>query len=338
MCIVFITGEKMSEERFIRILSNSASHAEKNRFYQELEDNNNLREAFLNYKTIYTISVCQNNGKMPIPDSGFEEFWNRLKPVKSITSIQLWFRYAAIFIMALSLGFFAQYIISGKKETPVFTHQIEYTSEKGAVSIVHLEDGSAIWLSSGSKIIIISKSTGEMSALLNGEAYFDMVPNSKRKFVLDLGYFKVKDIGTKFDVRAYHDEKGISASLVDGKIEFSRNEEQPMLSIKPGEYMQFDKLSSQMVVSPQDPTIATAWKEGKFVFIHKTLAEICHELESWYNVEIIITNKSLANTRYTSVIKRTTTVKLVMKMLSLTDNINYKITDRKEAKDIVYIY
>ena len=295
----------MSEERFIRILSDSATHAEKENFYQELEKNSDLREAFLNYKTIYTISVCQNNGKLPVSDSSFEEFWNKLKPVKSFTSFQLWFRYAAIFVMALSLGFLVQYLIAGKKEIPVYTHQIEYTSEKGAVSIVHLEDGSAVWLSSGSKIIITSKSTGEMTAQLNGEAYFDMVPNPRRNFVLDLGYFKVKDIGTKFDVRAYHDEKGISASLVDGKIEFSKGEEQPILSILPGEYMQFDKQSNHMVVSPQDPSIATAWKEGKFVFIHKTLAEICHELESWYNVEIIITNKALANTRYTSVIKRT---------------------------------
>jgi ferric-dicitrate binding protein FerR (iron transport regulator) len=328
----------MSEERFIAILSDSATHAEKNSFYHELEENADLREAFLNFKTIYTISVCQNNGKLPVSDSSFEEFWNKLKPVRKYTSVQLWFRYAAIFVMALSLGFMVQYLISGKHETPVYTHHIEYTSEKGAVSIIHLEDGSAVWLSSGSKIIISSKSTGEMSAMLNGEAYFDMVPNPKRNFILDLGYFKVKDIGTKFDIRAYHDEKAISASLVDGQIDFSRNGDGPMLSIVPGEYMQFDKQSSHMVVSKQDPSIATAWKEGKFVFIHKTLAEICHELESWYNVEIIIANKSLANTRYTSVIKRTTTVKLVMKMLSLTDNINYIITDRKEARDIVYIF
>ena len=93
-----------------------------------------------------------------------------------------------------------------------------------------------------------------------------------------------------------------------------------------------------MTVSRRDPSIATAWKDGKFVFIDKSLAEICRELENWYNVEIIIRDKSLANTKYTSVIKRTTTVNMVLKMLSLTDKINYKITDRKEAHDIVYVY
>ena len=57
-------------------------------------------------------------------------------------------------------------------------------------------------------------------------------------------------------------------------------------SMKPGEYMQFNKQSNHMVVASTDPSIAAAWKDGKFVFIHKTLAEICRELESWYNVQL----------------------------------------------------
>ena len=328
----------MSEEIFVKILSGSATEAEKSSFYQELEENSELRQAYFEYKTIYTIAVCQNSAELPVPQNSFENLRNRLKPAKGLTYIGLWYRYAAIFILALTVGFLVQYLIEADKVQPVYTHQIEYTSEKGSVSVLHLKDGSAIWLSSGSKIVVSSKSTGEMTAVLNGEAYFDMVPDPKRNFTIDLGYFKVKDIGTKFDIRAYRDEKGITASLSDGQIDFSRNGDQPIVSLKPGEFMQFDKETNHLVISKQDPTIAMAWKDGKFVFIHKTLAEICHELESWYNVQIVITNQSLANTRYTSVIKRTTTVKLVMKMLSLTDNINYKITDRKEAKDIVLIY
>ena len=165
-----------------------------------------------------------------------------------------------------------------------------------------------------------------------------MIPDNKRDLTVDLGYLKVKDIGTKFDIRAYHDEKLISATLVNGQIDVSGSTVQPLLSLKPGEYLQFDKQTNQMNVTKQDPSISSAWKDGKFVFIHKSLAEICRELEAWYNVRIEINNHTLANTRYTSVIKRTTTVKLVLEMLSLTDKIHYKITDRKEGKDLVYIF
>jgi ferric-dicitrate binding protein FerR (iron transport regulator) len=273
-----------------------------------------------------------------LPQDGFERLWNRIKPVQASKMINLWYRYAAVFIIALSIGILMRNQYSSNPEVPLTTQRIKYTSEKGSVSTIHLEDGSAIWLSSGSNIIILKSSNGEMSAQLDGEAYFDMIPDPDRKFSVDLGYFKIKDIGTKFNFRAFSSEAGIYASLVEGQIDLFNKGELSMLSMKPGEYMKFEKQTSNITVVKQDPSIATAWIDGKFVFIDKTLADICSELENWYNVEIIIGNKSLSATRYTSVIKRTTTVNMVMKMLSLTDKINYKITDRKEARDIVYIY
>lgn len=328
----------MSEEIFTRILNNSSTETEKNSFYQELEADSSLKDAFLQYKTLYVLSALQNKENINPSEHGFENLWHRLNPSGGLTIRDLWYRYAAIFIVALALGVMVQYLVNSTREVPVYTHQIEYSSEKGAVSKIHLEDGSTIWLSSGSKINITKRSTGEMSAVLKGEAYFDMVPDPNRNFIVDLGFFQVKDIGTKFDIRAYPEEHYINAALADGQIDFCKGSNEKMHSLKPGEFMHFDKQTSRMTVSRQDPSIATAWKDGKFVFIHKTLAEICHELESWYNVTIIIKNKSLAGTRYTSVIKRTTTVKLVLNMLSLTDQINYTINDRKEDKDIVYIY
>ena len=328
----------MSEELFVKIINGSATTTEKNDFYQELEKNGELKEAFFQFKTIYAITASTRISSSDHSIASFERIWSHLNPEKRVSIQGLWYRYAALFILALGLGFLVQYMVDSNKATPVYTQQIEYSAEKGAVSTIHLEDGSSIWLSSGSRIILIKKSTGEMSAELNGEAYFDMVPDPRRNFVVDLGFFKVRDIGTKFDIRAYQEEQVINVALVEGRVDFCQRGAAPMRSLKPGEYMQFNKQSNHLVVSKQDPSIATAWKEGKFVFIHKTLGEICHELESWYNVEIVIGNKSLANTRYTSVIKRTTTVKLVLNMLSLTDKINYKITDRKEAKDFVYIY
>lgn len=328
----------MSEEIFIKILNNSATEAEKSSFFKFLEENSNQRELFHQYKNLYAVSNCKSDPRNQVQSDRFERFWRRVRPVKQRQLLNLWLRYAAVVVVTFSLSFFLQYLVFTNKSDATFTQKIEYTSERGSVSTIHLEDGSAIWLSSGSKIVLNKNAAGEMSAQLNGEAYFDMVSDPKRKFTVDLGYFKVKDIGTKFDIRAYRDEAVVCAALVDGQIDLYKSGGEPVLSMKPGEYLQFDKQTNHTTVSNQDPSIATAWKDGKFVFIDKTLAEICHELGNWYNLQIIIENKSLANTKYTSVIKRTTTVKLVLEMLSLTDKINYKITDRKEGSDIVYIY
>ena len=328
----------MSEEIFIKILNNSATEAEKGSFYESLEEDSDKRALFQQYKNLYFVSTFDSNEYINFQKNSFERFWNRIHPSKVYRMADLWYRYAAVFIVALSMGFLMQHFGKANKKVRELTQQIEYTSEKGSVSTIHLEDGSAIWLSSASKIKLTKRSTGEMSAQLIGEAYFDLVPDSARKFIVDLGYFKVRDIGTKFNIRAYNDEKGVYATLVGGRIDLFSKGDRSMGTMKPGEYLQYDKQDNRIHVSQQDPSIAIAWKEGKFVFIDKTLSEICHELENWYNVQIIIQNKSLAKTKYTSVIKRTTTVNLVLKMLSLTDKINYKITDRKEARDIVTIF
>ena len=328
----------MSEEIFIKILDNTATEVEKSSFYQSLEEDGEKRELYYQYKNLYVISDSRIDKYEDIQKESFEHFWSRINPMKTFNIHQLWYRYAAVFVIALSLGLLIQYFNSAPIVIPGIS-KIEYTSEKGSVSTIHLEDGSAIWLSSGSKITLLKSATGEVTTQLNGEAYFDLIPSQARKFAVDLGYFKVKDIGTKFNIRAYTEEPGVFATLVDGQINlFDKSNTNPFLTMQPGDYLHFDKQSNRIAVTKQDPSIATAWKEGKFVFIDKTLAEICKELENWYNVEIIISNKSLANYKYTSVIKRTTTVNMVMKMLALTDKINYKITDRKEAHDIVYVY
>jgi ferric-dicitrate binding protein FerR (iron transport regulator) len=338
MCLVVNTSENMTDGIFKKILDNTASNAEKLNFYKQLEKDPSLREIFYSYKNLHTVSNLDASKYLTLQDESFERFWSRVNQINSSRLVRLWFRYAAVFVVALSLGFMIRYLMPVSKEASGLVQQFEYTSEKGSVSTIHLEDGSAIWLSSASKIVLHKNTAGAMTVQLKGEAYFDLVPDPMRNLTIDLGYFKVRDIGTKFNIRSYSAEKGVYTTLVDGQIDLVNNENKSLLSMKQGEYMQYDKETGQLAVSLRDPTIATAWKDGKFVFIDKSLVEICHELENWYNVEIIIRDKALANSRYTSVIKRTTTVNMVLKMLSLTDKINYKITDRKEARDIVYIY
>ncbi len=328
----------MSDEIFKKILDNKATQAEKFNFYQELEQDHAMRELFYSYKNLHTVSGLDVSRYSVEQKASFERFWSRVNPINALRLYKIWYRYAAVFIIALSLGYLMNHLVPVSKDKPVLFQHIEYTSEKGSVSTIHLEDGSAIWLSSASKLSLDKQPSGEMTARLNGEAYFDLIPDTSRKLSVDLGNFKVRDIGTRFNIRAYGAEPNVFTTLVEGKVVLFDNENKSLLSMEPGEYMKFDKKTNQIAVSQQDPSIATAWKDGKFVFIDKSLAEICRELENWYNVEIIIGNKSLANNKYTSVIKRTTTVNMVLKMLALTDKINYKVTDRKEARDIVYVY
>jgi ferric-dicitrate binding protein FerR (iron transport regulator) len=223
------------------------------------------------------------------------------------------------------------------KESADSGDHIEYSSEKGSISTIHLKDGSAIWLSSGTKLVISQNPKGETIAKLDGEAYFELIPNPNRKFIVDLGKFQIRDIGTTFNVRAYESEHIISTTLIKGQIDLIKDSGKSFLTVKPGEYVEYNKTSKEIAVNQQDPSIVTAWKDGKFVFIDQPLSEICTDLENWYNVEIQIEDQKLASTRYTSVVKRSTTIEMVLRILSVTDRIKYEIINKKEGKDIIRI-
>lgn len=336
MCLVTKSLEAMSEKTFHKILNHTASEAEKLDFFRSIENNPEKAEEFYQYKNLYVLSTLNSDRYSKQQRENFSKFWNQVQSARPQRVIAQWMRYAAIFILASVLGFMADYYLN-QEESATSGNRIEYSSEKGSVSTIHLKDGSAIWLSSGTKMVIDKNQKGETIAKLNGEAYFELIPDPNRKFIVDLGKFQIRDIGTTFNVRAYESEHTISTTLVEGQIDLIKDSGKSFLTVKPGEYVEYDKTSKEIAVNQQDPSIATAWKDGKFVFIDQPLSDICAELENWYNVEIHIENQKLAETRYTCVVKRSTTVEMVLRILSVTDQIHYEITNKKEGKDIIRI-
>lgn len=325
----------MSEDIFQKILNNTATEAEKESFFASLENDPEKLSEFAHYKNLYVLSNLNPEIYNQQHCESFSKFWIKVQSNKSKFVINLWMRYAALFIVASVLGFMGNYMINLNKS--VASQHIEYSSEKGSVSSIHLEDGSEIWLSSGTHLILDKNQLGETTVQLNGEAYFELIPDPKRKFTVDLGHFKVKDIGTTFNIRAYESESGIKTTLVDGVVELVEESGESILTVKPGELVNYNKSNKRITVNQLDPSIVSAWKDGKFVFINQPLAEICTELENWYNIEIRIYDQKLANTRYTSVVRRSATVEMVLKILAVTDQIKYEIIDKKEGKDIIRI-
>ena len=89
--------------------------------------------------------------------------------------------------------------------------------------------------------------------------------------------------------------------------------------------------------SEVDASLSTSWMEGKFIFKGETLESICKQLESWYNVKISISNESLKQEKFTLIIKRSQTIEPVLKMLRITDTIDYNIINKQIGPDEISI-
>ena len=117
-------------------------------------------------------------------------------------------RYAALFIIALVLGFWSNYLLL---TTNTQDQQVEYKeveATKGQVKEIFLADGTHIWLNSDSKLSFPSNFSADNRAIeLSGEAFFEVATDKEKKFLVKTGKHTVEVTGTRFNVCEYPENK-----------------------------------------------------------------------------------------------------------------------------------
>lgn len=150
-----------------------------------------------------------------------------------------------------------------------------------------LPDGSKVWLNSASSIRFPVAFTGSERAVdISGEAYFEVAENSLKPFVVHIpGRGTLRVLGTHFNIKAYPDEQGVTATLLEGKLAVEANGGEKIV-LNPGQQAliagndvnKIDKVAT---------SAAVAWKNGLFNFDNKNLEEVMRELARWYDLEIV---------------------------------------------------
>lgn len=70
-------------------------------------------------------------------------------------------------------------------------------------------------------------------SFLSGEAYFDVVKNDRKPFIVETDLGNIKVYGTEFNVKRYSADRQLKATLVEGSIGFS-NDHVAELKLQPG--------------------------------------------------------------------------------------------------------
>lgn len=317
-------------KKLLKILEGDASEGEKKEFFESLDKEGEVRSEAEAMAFIHQLSRKKNISYKE-KEEGFKSFW---KSTRSSITVKSFFKYAAIVVVALSIGSVLTWITK-----PISTNveqKFSYTSQMGSISNIVLPDSSVVWLNSDSKLDVLLRN-GQVYAYLEGEAYFDIKHDDKREFIVDLGTMKVKDLGTKFNIRHYPQDVLTRATLIEGEIEVLDNKDASIRKIVPGQAFMYHKSKSKYWVKDVDTELETAWTNGQFVFVDRRLEFICKELEKWYEVDFIITDEALALTKYSCVLRRSTTVEQVLRLLELSSGIKYEVIHQKGGIDKVLI-
>ncbi len=222
-------------------------------------------------------------------------------------------RIAAILAIVIATGILI-YQYTSQQSIPIEYSKISTLA--GQRKMVVLSDGSKIWLNNKSSLTypkVFAKENRTVS--LQGEAFFEVVHNSKKPFIIHAQKLRVQVLGTTFNVKAFSGEKRHTVTLASGKVSVSLPGQHQALMLLPGEQAIYDLRENKLLMAAADVEHNTAWRNGVLSFRYTNLEEICRELERWYDVKITIKNKKLLHQRYT-LKQRNESLNNVMKVLS----------------------
>lgn len=220
------------------------------------------------------------------------------------------------------------------EEGEVETNNIEkfntlITPLKGEYSTT-LSDGTKVWVNSSSSLRYpIRFVKNERKVYLSGEAYFEVAKNQNKPFyvILETGV-EIKVLGTKFNVMAYDDEKLVEATLLEGKVQVTTDAasgRKVNSILNPNQQLSYNKQSKSGEVLEVDASSYVAWKDGLFILENERLDFFMRKLERWYGCKAVYETESLKEIKFTGEIRKYDEFSSVLKMLKLTEDIDFTI-------------
>jgi transmembrane sensor len=195
------------------------------------------------------------------------------------------------------------------------------TTPRGGTYQVVLPDGTKVFLNADSELEFPDKFFGgERRVKLTGEAYFDVVHNSKMPFKVESTGQIVEDIGTEFNINAYADERSTKTTLVEGSAKVNE------VILKPNQQSSLN--GTRIKVESVDTELAIAWKNNQFIFEHDDIRYIMRMISRWYNVEIVYLGE-LPITTFSGAVSRSANVSEVLRPLESTGQVKFKIEGMK---------
>jgi transmembrane sensor len=261
--------------------------------------------------------ITQNGAFLPTESSKHKWLkWTKVGGIASVLGVLVYYM--------IGIGIFHYDGIVDNKLKPAHN---EVKVSFGSKSKIQLPDGTQVWINSGSKLTYSGTFKGSLrEVFLDGEAYFDVVPDAERPFIVHTSNIDIKVLGTAFNVKAYDVDKNIEATLIHGSIEVVNRSQPdaPKVMLKPHEKIIFIKnpdlaaendvlmsanklkeinASSSILIKALPKNIAdsgiheTSWLYNKLIFDEEKMTEVVTKLERWYNVKIQITDEQIKNYR-----------------------------------------
>ncbi len=205
----------------------------------------------------------------------------RIRPRTSWQMAKPAWRIAAAFTLFIAFGGGALYFYTTSADS--------YATEVGQIQTVRLSDGSRIEMNTDTHLTTKLTNAVRTVKLDRGEAFFDVVHDAHRPFVVLAGNRRITDIGTKFTVRREGDN--VDVTVMEGRVRVEALGSSNVVAVIGN--------ANDMLVSKRDGTLvaktraeevqnATSWRRGLLVFNQATLADAAQEFNRYNHKKLVV--------------------------------------------------
>lgn len=320
----------ISEERLIKFIKDQLSPDEKEEVMDWIEMNVDNRRRYSALKAELTVSEFNK----PHLDENrvYDEI--RAKTRKKSRYVYRISGVAAAILVLISAWFFWGQTTSYEDRGPVAGQNKEgmASTAYGENKEITLPDGSLAMLNAGSELTwspVFEDSLREV--FLSGEAWFEVVRDTTRPFIVRAGDMNVRVLGTTFNVRAYSGDPHPRTTLVSGSVVLE-GENVETVKLAPLQTGLLDRAHARFDVRDVAEDEAVPWIEGKMVFKDTPLQRVMEDLERKYNVDMEAESDEMKDFLFTGTFDRFS-MDEVLRVLEISSGIRFR---EKQGKIILY--
>ncbi|MCD0487933.1 FecR domain-containing protein [Pedobacter sp. MC2016-14] len=272
-----------------------------------------------------TANHLSDNEALNAPVFNAEKVLKRINsstsPVPALKMHKWYLGLAATLLVALSAGLMFYKMALPVKEKPQY---VFLSTTSGQHKMVTLSDGTKVLLNNSSAIKFSTKFLkSKREVYLNGEAFFEVVHDQHRPFIVHTGRMNVHVLGTSFNVKSYHSDANASVAVVTGKVGVNGVNKSGSHFLLPGEKIKYGANGAFLKSNTAIQEIL-GWQKGTLQFQQEEIRDIVQELQRWYNIRLSCSDPGLLEKRVTASFDRKK-LQEVMEILSNTAGFKYRI-------------
>lgn len=267
----------------------------------------------------------------------------RVLPLSKPSHSRRWLVAASVILLLGVAGYFlltSSLSTNTANSTGIPANSLTWSNDKEQQKTITLSDGSKVTLKPNSKLHYTKDfNTDRREVFLEGEAFFDIVKDHTKPFLVHCQSLVARVLGTSFTINSIEATGEIEVAVRTGKVQVYENDTEKAekdriykaIILTPNQrllYKEKSRLFETLLVDKPEPLENDGKKLAPFIYEDETLEYVFDHIEKKYGIEIVIDNPDINNCRFTGdVSKQDLYTKL--DMICLTTNASYEVNGTK---------